>query len=295
MLSKELQDRIKYIEIRTKRLLGGTRAGDHVTRQKGFGLDFDQIREYQQGDDVRYIDWKSTARSNKMLVKQYYQEQSRTIMLVVDCSPSLAYGSGESTKFECIATVACVLALVAHQTKDRVSLVLFGRDKIEYVPPKSGHAHVYNLMNIVFAHQPSMVHPKQVAMAPYEEVFRFVGSKKTHDTVVFLLSDFIKLDDSQGLQGLARSTEVTAVRCLDELEQSMKTVGLITLQDIATGELVDLDARTSQVAAINTVLQKRIEQQNAFFARIGIELFQATPERDMIEDLIRFFRKKAHA
>lgn len=288
MVSKEIVERIKHIQIRTKRLLGGTRAGDHVTRQKGFGLDFDQIREYQQGDDVRYIDWKSSARAGKMLVKQYYQEQSRTIMLVVDCSRSLNFGSGKDTKYQCAATVASVLALIGQESKDRVSLVLFAEGIELYITPRSGYAHVQKIMNTLFTHA------LEKTVTNYAQMLRFVGDKKTKDSVIFLLSDFIGFHDESLLRSLARTSELIAVRCLDPLERNLPSVGLLSLQDVETHQYIELHARSSQLEKISWALEERLKVQNRVFARYGIDIFEATPDQDLVKDLIRFFRKRAN-
>lgn len=288
MLSKDTKERIKFIEIYTRKLLGGTRAGDHVTRQKGFGLDFDQIREYQQGDDVRYIDWKSSARSGKVLVKQYYQEHARTIMLAVDCSTSLAFGSGKDTKYQCLATIASILALVAHENKDSVSLVLFADDIELYIPPRTGYGHVQAIMKLLFEREPKK------PQSNFARMLRFVGSKKTSDSVLFLLSDFIGLDEDALLRALARTSELVAVRCLDAVERSLPSVGLLCMQDIETGEYIELDAKSSALKEIHKLSQERIDLQNTAFARCGIDVFDAVPNTDHVAQLIRFFRRRGN-
>ncbi len=311
MLSKEIVERIKHIQLYTKRLMGGTRAGDYVTRQKGFGLEFDQIREYQQGDDVRYIDWKSTARASKMLVKQYYQEHSRTVMLIVDCSASLAFGSGKDTKYQCLATIACVLALVAQQSKDRVSLVLFSDDVHTYIPPRTGAGHVRKIMETVFEQEPgvssrssgrskdpSIQFASQITQGErygktnYKDVFRFIGSKKTNDTIIFFLSDFIGLEDEPIMHSIARSCDFVVVRCLDTVERAIPEVGLLSVQDLETGEFFELDSRSSGLKELQRLNQERLAAQNKTFGHYGIDLFEATPNGDPVAELIRFFRKR---
>lgn len=286
MLSKEIIERIKHIQLYTRRLMGGTRAGDYITRQKGFGLEFDQIREYHQGDDVRYIDWKSTARASKMLVKQYYQEHSRTVMLIVDCSASLAFGSGKETKYQCLATIACVLALVAQQNKDRVSLVLFSDGVDTYIPPRTGAGHVRKIMETVFESTPTK------NKTDYKDVFRFIGSKKTNDTIIFLLSDFIGLEDEPIMHSIARSCDLVAVRCLDTMERAISDVGILSVQDLETGEFFELDARSSGAKQLQRLNQERIDAQSNTFGQYGVDVFEATPNGDPVAELIRFFRKR---
>lgn len=286
MLSKEILKKIRHIELTTKRLLGGTRSGDTITRQKGYGLEFDQIREYQQGDDVRYIDWKSSARTNKVLVKQYYQEYSRTIMLLVDISASTSFGSGAQTKQQCLATIASVLAMVAHLGKDRVSLVLFADDVELFMPPNTGMAHVHAIMKTVFERSAS------AATTDYKSMLRFAGSKRSKDTVMFVLSDFIGLEKEPLLHTLARSNQLVAVRCLDSVERALPAVGLLRIQDSETGELLELDARSRGARYINQKCAERITAQDKLFRSYGIDFFDTSPNRDIMADLIRFFRKR---
>ena len=230
MLPKEILQKIRQIEIHTKRLLGGMRAGDNITRQRGYGLEFDQIREYQQGDDVRYIDWKSSARTNKILVKQYYQEQSRTLLLIVDGSASMQFGSGKDSKYHCVATIASVLALVAHYGKDRVSLALFDNEVQTFIPARNGMGHVHKIMETVFQFCPTK------RQTDYTSMLRFVGNKRSKDTVMFLLSDFIGLEQEPLLHTLARSSELVAIRCLDPVEREFPPIGLLRTHDIETGQ-----------------------------------------------------------
>lgn len=125
MILQDIQCKIKEIQIHTRRLISGTLIGDTRSAQKGSGLDFDQIREYQQGDDVRFIDWKSSARTNKLLVKQYTEERSRTIILAVDVSASSSFSSTDQLKSDIMSQVSSILALVAYYGSDRVALLLF--------------------------------------------------------------------------------------------------------------------------------------------------------------------------
>jgi uncharacterized protein (DUF58 family) len=128
----------------------------------------------------------------------------------------------------------------------------------------------------------------------YAKMLRFVGDKKTKDSVIFLLSDFIGLHDEVFLRSLARSSELIAVRCLDPLERNVPSVGLVTLQDRETHQYIELNARSSQCAKISFALQERLLAQNGLFARYGIDVFEATAKEDLVKDLIRFFRKRAN-
>src|SRR3990172_8575591 len=153
-ISPEVRKKIKEIEIHTRRLLRGSMVGDSRSEMKGTGFEFDQIREYSMGDDIRFIDWNASARNNTMLVKQYIEERSRAIFLAVDISASMFLGSGPESKHDIIAQVASVLALVSEAGKDRVGLILFS-DEIElYIPPSQGKYHIATIMQELFTHVP---------------------------------------------------------------------------------------------------------------------------------------------
>src|SRR5690606_15018404 len=146
--------KIKQLEIFTRRLLNGSLVGDSRSAIKGTGFEFDQIREYSCGDDIRFIDWKSSARTNKLLVKQYIEERSRTVILAVDVSHSSIFGSGTLGKRDRIAEISCVLALVAQHGKDHVGLLLFSDDVCHYISPGSSLAHIHTIIETILTFDP---------------------------------------------------------------------------------------------------------------------------------------------
>ena len=185
MIDKENLRKIRHIEIATRRLLSGSLVGDTRSRLKGTGFEFDQIREYQQGDDVRFIDWRASARMNKFLIKEYVEERNRTVVLAVDCSASQRFASGNKLKSEVISQVASVLALVANYGSDNVSLVLFS-DKIEcFIPAGRGRNHTRAIMEVIFGFQPT---GKETAISCALE---HVAKQNRKDGILFLISDFI--------------------------------------------------------------------------------------------------------
>src|SRR5579872_4207588 len=184
-IAPSIATKIKQLEIFTRRLLNGALVGDSRSAIKGAGFEFDQIREYSFGDDIRFIDWKASARNDKLLVKQYIEERSRTIFLVVDVSRSSIFGSGLHNKQSRITELASVLALVAQHGKDRVGLLLFS-DKVEaYIPPASSLHHIHHIMEqmLLFTSQRSETN---ISCA----LERLLSLKKS-DAIVFLISDFI--------------------------------------------------------------------------------------------------------
>jgi len=286
-ISPEIVLKIKQLEIFTRRLLNGSLVGDSRSAIKGTGFEFDQIREYNCGDDIRFIDWKASARNNKLLVKQYIEERSRTIILMVDVSQSSIFGSGVANKQERITELASVLALVAQHGKDHVALLLFADDVVDYIPPGSSLHHIHHIMEKLLTFKP------QQSQTDISKSLKYLLSVKKSDAIVFLISDFI--DDSLDtyLAQAARKYDLIAVRCLDTNEKVMPAVGFITVEDLETGELVELDIRSRGGNGIKKFLAARVDEQNKLFKRSGVDLFDVSPERtDYLADMVIFFRRR---
>src|SRR5258707_662959 len=185
LISPEIVSKIKQLEIFTRRLLNGSLVGDSRSAIKGTGFEFDQIREYNFGDDIRFIDWKASARNNKLLVKQYIEERSRTIFLAVDISHSSIFGSGLHNKHSRIVELASVLALVAQHGKDHVGLLMFSDTIASYIPPGNSLHHVHRIMETMLSFK-----PKQ-SKTDISKALQHLLSIKKSDAIVFLISDFI--------------------------------------------------------------------------------------------------------
>lgn len=287
MLRPEVIVKIKQLEIFTRRLLNGSLVGDSRSAIKGTGFEFDQIREYNCGDDIRFIDWKASARNNKLLVKQYIEERSRTIILMVDVSQSSIFGSGVFNKQERIVELASVLALVAQHGKDHVALLLFADEVVDYIPPGSSLHHIHHIMEKLLTFQPRQ------SQTNISHALKYLFSVKKRDAIVFLISDFIDDNVDTYLSQAARKYDLVAVRCLDSNEKEMPVVGFITVEDLETGELVELDVRGRSSNGIKRFLAARIDEQNKLFKRNGVDLFDVSPERtDYLADMVRFFRRR---
>lgn len=284
MLSPEIVTKIRQIEIHTKRLLSGLLVGDFSSARKGSGFEFDQIRDYHMGDDVRFIDWKSTARSGKLLVKQYIEERDRTVIIVVDVSSSSLFSSAGVMKFDVMSQVAAVLALVADYGKDHASLVLFSDDVELVIPPQTGRKHIHGIMKHLFSHQ---LEHKTTNLSAVLKYLAGIGSK---DAIVFFISDFIDSGYERFLQIAAKKYDFVAIRCLDTNEHAFPDVGFLTIDDIETGKQFVLDTRDR--AGISAFLHQRVVEQAAVFKRYGIDYLEITPNKPFIGDVIRFFRRR---
>lgn len=281
MIAQDVRIKMREIQIYTRRLMCSTLVGDARSAQKGSGFDFDQIREYQQGDDTRYIDWKSSVRANRILIKQYIEERSRTIFLVVDISASSIFSSTNQLKIDLIAQVASVLALVGHYGKDSVGLLLFS-DQVElFIPPAKTSNHMHMIMEQLFSVKP------KYAQTNMDAAFDHLMHIKRRGAVIFVISDFIIPHMSDQWIAFSSRHEVVAIRCLDRNEKMFPSVGLLNVQDPETGIMLTIDSQK-----LNEFLHKRIASQNSIFRRHKIDCIDVMPDKEFIGDLIRFFRKR---
>jgi len=286
MLSPEIIKKIRQIEIHTKRLLSGLLIGDYSSARKGSGFEFDQIREYQMGDDVRFIDWKSTARMGKLLFKQYIEERNRAVIVAVDVSSSSLFSSVKSTKSDVIAQVAAVLALVADYGKDHASLILFSDDVEVVVPPGTGRKHIHHIMEYLFSYQ------AKGRGTNISSALTCLAKMRTKNAVVFLISDFIDTGFEKPLRVAAKKYDLVAIRCLDENEQQFPNVGFLEIDDMETGSCFLLDTRTSNNSRVSNFLKKRVTEQSTLFKKYGIDYLEVTTDKPFFGDIVRFFRRR---
>jgi len=277
---------IKQIEITTRRMLNGSLVGDSRSALKGSGLEFDQIREYQQGDDVRFVDWRASARADKLLVKQYIEERNRTVLIAVDCSASSLYGSTELLRYERMAQIASVIALAADYGKDQTALLLFTDEVEVFVPAGKGHNHVRRLMEELFTHKPRSVKTR------LGSAIEHAAKLKRSDTIVFLISDFIDDSYEREMASLARRYDVVAVHCRDARERFFASCGFVTVRDSESGQEACFDTSGSQGVILNSFLSKRDEAVKSLFKKLRIDSLELSSDEDFWRPLITFFRRR---
>ena len=286
MVSAEILKRIREIEIHTRHALSGSQVGGYSTAQKGSGFEFDQIREYQYGDDVRFIDWKSSARAQKTLVKQYLEERNRTIIIGVDVSASMFFSSTELLKSEVAQQIAAVIALVAEYGKDRVGLILFS-DTIEAViPPSRGPKHINRLLTELFS-----VKPKQIK-TDVRVFFDHPLVKNKKREMVFVLSDFFTDTFEKSLSGVARYKETVFVRCTDIREQEPVAAGHLWMEDLETGERALVDTGTKNVKRVSSFMQAQLESQRSLLKKYRVDELLLQSSHDVVKTIVLFFRKR---
>jgi len=287
MISKELAKKIRLIEITTNRAVNDVLAGEYHSVFKGRGMEFDEVREYAPGDDVRTIDWNVTARLGKPFVKRFVEERELTVMFVVDMSASGTFGSRGQLKNEVAAELCALLAFSAIKNNDKVGLLAF-TDRIEkFIPPKKGASHVLRLVRELLQFSPE---GKGTDLA---KVLEYVGRVSRRRAIVFLVSDFIDENYDKPLRLVARRNDLIAVSVRDPRESELPNVGLIALEDAETGETVVFDTN-SPVArrAYSSIANQAREQRRELFRKVGVDEVQVNVGEDYVRDLMLFFRRR---
>jgi uncharacterized protein (DUF58 family) len=290
MISTELINKIRRIEIRTKRLVNDSYAGEYHSVFKGRGMEFDEVRPYQVGDEIRTIDWNVTARTGQPYVKRYVEERELTVMLVVDASASENFGSVNRFKRELAAELTAVLSFAATTNNDRVGLLIF-TDQIElFIPPRKGRRHVLRLIRELLAFEPQS-RGTDIKMA-LEKVNQILKRR----SIIFLVSDFLAEPESyrQALAITNRRHDLIAVDLNDPLEKNIKNVGLIALEDPETGEIAWVDTGNS---AWRKAYRRRLDQletgKTRAFRQASVDHIDISTDEDYAAPLTGFFSERA--
>jgi len=285
MLSPKTQKKIRQLEIVTKGLMAGPLIGDDVSAHRGYGVEFHQIREYQFGDDFRFIDWKSSSRLCKMLVKECLEERNRRVILAVDISGSSFYGSVQ-TRFEKIKEITTILAFAAHYAKDSVGLLLFS-DEVEFIiEPKNLSSHVHFLLQKL--HECQITPHKKTNLS---ELLSYIAKKWYKDAIVFVISDFIDDYFDDALPAAATRVDLVAVRCYDPIERVIPAAGYLMLEDVESGESLYVKTEGTK-GDLAQLLHYRLKKQDKLFAQTGIDVVDISYHCDACARLIEFFKRR---
>lgn len=275
--------KIKEIQLYTKRLMRINLLGHARSLVKGSGLDFDQLRDYQMGDDVRSLDWNSSARMNKLLVKQFNDERFRTIYIALDVSASTWYGSDAVLKQTILSQIAALISYAGFLGKDEVGLLVFS-DTIEtYIPARKGKAHIQAILERVFSAK--IANAKTSLTVALDHIIKL----RKKNAMVFLISDFIDNGFEQKLSTCAQMCDVIAVRMLDNLERDFSIKGLITVKDSESGKLHVLKG-----ASASSFLKMHAEYQKKILLKHQVEVLDIRPHAPLLEQLIHFFKIRNH-
>lgn len=288
MVPRELIKKIRRIEIQTNRLVNDVLAGEYHSVFKGRGMEFEEVREYQIGDDVRSIDWNVTARMRHPYVKRYREERELTVMLAVDVSSSGAFGTANQMKAELGVELSAVLAFSAIKNNDRVGLVEF-TDRIEkFIPPKKGKKHVLRLIRELLDERP------EGGRTDLRLALEFLGRVLLRKSVVFVISDFLGEDYEDPLKILNQKHDLITISVIDPRELELPPVGFLELQDAETGEVVIIDTYDARLrerfTRQNTLMQSDLERS---FRRLQVDHIPVRTDRPYIDPLVQFFERRA--
>jgi uncharacterized protein (DUF58 family) len=285
VISRELVKKLKKIEIYTSRLANDQLAGSYHSVFKGRGMAFSEVRQYQPGDDVRFIDWNVSARMNDTYVKVFTEEREMTVMLLVDLSASERFGSTEKPKIETVAEVAALLAFSAIKNNDRVGLILF-TDRIErFVPPKKGRSHVMRVVTEILNANPE---GDGTDLGVALDLLGGIGKRRT---VAFVISDFIADQYEKQLKVVSAKHDVIPIQISDPREDELADVGLALVEDLETGELVEVDTSNSKVRAeYAREAQRQRAAREHLFRRLKLDNVTVSTERDFVRPLTELFR-----
>jgi uncharacterized protein (DUF58 family) len=291
MISRELIKKIRYIQIYTSKAVNDVLAGEYHSVFKGQGMEFDEVRAYQPGDDIRTIDWNVTARTGHPYVKRYVEEREITVFFLVDLSKSGSFGSREKLKNEVAAEFCALLAFSAIKNNDKVGLIVF-TDTIQlFIPPAKGTSHVLRLIRELLFFEPGKIQKKtgtDIALA-----LDYLGRVLHKRGVVFLVSDFLDQNFEKPLRVLARRHDLIAVTVSDPRELALPDVGLLEIQDAETGEIVVIDTGNKTVRSrYKRLAEEKNKALSDLFQSTGIDQIQLLTDRDYVLDLVKFFRKR---
>jgi uncharacterized protein (DUF58 family) len=285
MITKELAKKIRVLQITTRKVVNDVLAGEYGSVFRGRGMEFDEVREYMPGDEIRSIDWNVTARTGHPYVKRFVEERELTVMFLVDLSASGAFGSVRKLKNEIAAELCALLAFSAVKNNDKVGLIVF-TDRVEmFIPPKKGTKHVLRVIRELLDFKP------RPASTDIEEALDYLGRVTTKRSVVFLVSDFQAEGFERKMRVLGKRHDLIAVTIVDPREVRLPDVGLIELEDSETGETVLVDTSSAEVRKRYERLGREEQARlKALFSSMGVDQIEVMTDRDYVPRLVQFFR-----
>lgn len=287
MLSSEIIKKVKNIQIKTNHLVTGALTGSYESSFKGQGINFEEVREYSSGDDVRNIDWNVTARMDNAYIKVFKEERELTIILLVDLSASGKFGSKAKTKNELAAEIAAILTCTAIKNNDKVGMIIF-TDKVEkFIPPKKGNSHIWRVIKEILSFKPENT---QTNISVALEYLMHVIPKKS---VSFLVSDFISNGYEKSLRIANKKHDIISVYVNDEREYTLPRSGLVELVDAETGENYIINTNNKLfVNEYSLLTNKRKQTTIELFKSSGVDYIDVWTDKSCVEPIIKLFHKR---
>lgn len=288
MNASDLLKKVRQIEIKTRGLSNHIFAGEYNTAFKGKGMAFSEVRDYQNGDDVRLIDWNVTARYNSPFVKVFEEEREMTVMLIIDVSGSNNFGSNKNFKKELATEIGAVLAFSAIKNNDKVGVIFFSDIIEKFIPPKKGKKHILRIIREIISFKPSS---KKTDLSVALEYFNSVIGKRS---ICFILSDFISTSFKKPLKIASRKHDVVALKLIDKREEIIPNIGLVPIEDAESGKKIIID--TSSKFFISKLLEEKNNRNNklkSLMNESSVDLINLYTGEDYVKPLINFFKKRS--
>ena len=290
-ISVELMQKIRAIQIKTSHMVTELMAGEYVSAFKGRGMEFNAVREYTPGDDVRLIDWNVTARMDQPFIKEYIEERELNVMLMVDVSSSGEFGSTGKFKNEISAEVASILAFSAIRNNDKIGLIVFSNKIEHYIPPKKGKAHVWNIIRTILNYQP------EGRLTDLNIPLEYLLKIQKRKCIAFLISDFQATNYETNVKLARQKHDLVAISISDPRERDLPKIGLINLRDSESGETLLIDTDNREMTNLLTSYER--EKRGKFkklFRSIGVDTIEIDTDGSLVEPIIRYFkiREKRH-
>ena len=279
--------KVQRIQIVANRTVNDLFAGQYKSVFRGRGMEFDEVREYQPGDDVRTIDWNVTARQGTPFIKRFCEERELTVLFMVDVSASGAFGSGSRSKLDMVVEVAALLMFSALKNNDKVGLITFCDEVIDYLPPRKGKSNVLHLIRELVAAQPLA---RETCL---QTALEFLNRVQKRRAVTFLISDFLAPHAKQAMAVANKRHDLVAITVADPREHVLPDVGFISLRDAETGRVVELDTRHRAVRGLfETRSAERSEELSNELKKLGVDQLDINTDEDYLTSLRRFFRAR---
>ncbi len=289
-MSKDILKKVRQIEIRTKNIVNDFFGGDYHSNFKGRGMTFSEVREYQHGDDVRFIDWNVTARTGKPHIKIFEEERELTVLLLIDVSSSGVFGSKSKLKIDLGIEIAAMLGFSAIKNNDKVGLILFNDDIVKYIPPKKGKSHVLRLITDLVNHD----YDKKQNKTSIKNALEFASKISRRKNVMFVISDFMDDNFWTEMKYLNFNHDVIGVQIYDMFEKDFPDLGLIQVHNSESNEKAWIDTSSDEIRSeFSKDFSNRLNSFAQNCKNIGFDLIQIGTNEDYIKALTSFFKRRA--
>ncbi len=293
MIPKEILKKVQQIQIRTSHLVTDALAGEYVSVFKGAGMEFEEVREYQPGDEIKTIDWNVTARMGHPFIKRFVEERELTVMLLVDLSASGDFGSATQFKKEVATELCALLAFSAMKNNDKVGLITF-TDRVEkFVPPKKGKKHVLRVIRELLFNEDETGDEKKKHQTDISIALEYLAKVAARRTVTFLVSDFIATGFEKSLRIANKKHDIIAVTIADHREQLLPDIGFVELEDAETGEIMVVDTSDKNAMLSHRLTTSQmIEDRKKMFRSVGVDEIPIMTNEPYVEPIMKFFRAR---